>query len=91
VDYLKPSGAIGFYSPDWVVVQKTEDGEVNWIVETKGRVWEGTEEKDKAMHAWCERVTQATGTTWRYLRVNQSEFEPAQPRTFDEVVKMCAS
>lgn len=23
VDYLKPSGAIGFYHPDWVVVQKT--------------------------------------------------------------------
>ena len=40
VDYLKPSGAIGFYYPDWVVVQKTKEGEVNWIIETKGRVWE---------------------------------------------------
>ena len=28
VDYLKPSGAIGFYHPDWVVVQKTKSGEV---------------------------------------------------------------
>ena len=37
VDYLKPSGAIGFYHPDWVVVQKTKSGEVNWIIETKGR------------------------------------------------------
>ena len=45
VDYLKRTGAIGFYYPDWVVVQGTEEGEVNWIVETKGRVWEGTEEK----------------------------------------------
>lgn len=35
VDYLKPSGAIGFYHPDWVVVQNTSEGEVNWIVETK--------------------------------------------------------
>jgi type III restriction enzyme len=43
VDYLKPSGAIGLYHPDWVVVQKTKAGEVNWIIETKGRVWEGTE------------------------------------------------
>jgi type III restriction enzyme len=43
IDYLKPSGAIGFYHPDWVVVQKTAEGEVNWIIETKGRVWEGTE------------------------------------------------
>jgi type III restriction enzyme len=29
VDYLKPSGAIGFYHPDWVVVQKTKDGDIN--------------------------------------------------------------
>jgi hypothetical protein len=42
VDYLKPSGAIGFYHPDWVLVQKTPAGAVNWIIETKGRVWEGT-------------------------------------------------
>ena len=42
VDYLKPSGAIGFYHPDWVVVQKTKAGELSWIIETKGRVWDGT-------------------------------------------------
>ncbi len=41
VDYVKPSGAIGFYYPDWVVVQRDHSGEVNWIVETKGRVREG--------------------------------------------------
>ena len=64
IDYLKPSGAIGFYHPDWVVVQKTTDGEVNWIVETKGRVWEGTEIKDAAMKNWCDRVTAATRTMW---------------------------
>jgi type III restriction enzyme len=48
VDYLKVSGAIGFYHPDWVAVQKTAAGEVNWILETKGRVWEGTLDKDAA-------------------------------------------
>ena len=51
VDYLKPSGAIGFYHPDWVVVQKTKAGEVNWIIETKGRVWEGTTAKDEALES----------------------------------------
>ena len=35
VDYLKPSGAIGFYHPDWVAVQKDGNAEVNWIIETK--------------------------------------------------------
>jgi type III restriction enzyme len=75
VDYLKPSGAIGFYLPDWVVVQKINGGEVNWIIETKGRVWEGTAAKDEALETWCQRVTVATGRTWRYARINQTVFE----------------
>ena len=77
VDYLKPSGAIGFYYPDWVAVQRELDGQIiNWVIETKGRVWEGTEEKDAAMHDWCRRVARATGDTWKYIRVNQADFRP---------------
>jgi type III restriction enzyme len=74
VDYLKVSGAIGFYHPDWVAVQKSSTGEVNWIIETKGRVWEGTLEKDDAMEDWCNKVSDQTETKWRYIRVNQSDF-----------------
>ena len=66
VDYVKPSGAIGFYHPDWVVVQETDDGEVHWIIETKGRVWEDTKAKDAAMRDWCERISEQTEQTWRY-------------------------
>ena len=91
VDYLKPSGAIGFYYPDWVVVQKIDHGEVNWIIETKGRVWEGTEEKDAAMREWCNRVSSATGTPWRYSRVNQSEFNSNSPSLGKLIVKLAAS
>ena len=77
VDYLKPSGAIGFYYPDWVAVQRELDGQIiNWVIETKGRVWEGTEEKDAAMHDWCRRIAKATGDTWKYIRVNQADFRP---------------
>ena len=75
VDYLKPSGAIGFYHPDWVVVQKTNAGEVNWIIETKGRVWEGTTAKDEAIREWCSRITEETGSVWSFMRVNQRYFE----------------
>ena len=75
VDYLKTTGAIGFYYPDWVAVQKDPEGEeVNWIIETKGRVWEGTDEKDAAMQEWCRRVTEATGVPWKFIRVNQTDF-----------------
>lgn len=86
VDYLKPSGAIGFYHPDWVVVQNTPTGEVNWIIETKGRVWEGTAAKDEAMQTWCERVVAATGLTWRYTRINQPDFEACTADTLQGLI-----
>lgn len=75
VDYLKPSGAIGFYHPDLVVVQEVGSQEVHWILETKGRVWEGTTAKDDAMGDWCQRVSAATGAAWRYQRVDQVRFD----------------
>jgi len=86
VDYLKPSGAIGFYHPDWVVVQNTPDGETYWIVETKGRVWEDTEAKDAAMAKWCSQVTTETGKAWFYIRVNQHTFEANRPSRFADLV-----
>lgn len=87
VDYLKPSGAIGFYHPDWVVVQKTKAGEVNWIIETKGRVWEGTAAKDEALKTWCQAMSRRTGKTWRYLRVNQADFESNPPETLEQLAR----
>ena len=81
IDYLKRSGAIGFYYPDWVMVQERDGVETHWIVETKGRVWEGTEEKDAAAETWCRRVTEATSQEWRYTRVNQAEFT-GEEKTF---------
>ena len=86
VDYLKPSGAIGFYYPDWVAVQGTSEGEINWIIETKGRVWEGTENKDAAIEYWCEQVSILTDEPWRYVRVNQGFFQQAQSKTLVDLV-----
>ena len=59
---------------------------MNWIIETKGRVWEGTTAKDDAIRDWCERITHETGTQWRYRRVNQSEFDGKKLKTFGEAV-----
>jgi hypothetical protein len=56
-------------------VQKSKDGEVNWIIETKGRVWEGTTAKDEAIRDWCERISEATGASWRFVRVDQKDFD----------------
>lgn len=86
VDYLKPSGAIGFYHPDWLVVQKTSVTDVNLIIETKGRVWEDTAAKDDAIKVWCDRVTEATGQIWRYARINQVGFVMRQEDTLAELL-----
>lgn len=86
VDYVKESGAIGFYHPDWVVVQKTENGEVNWIIETKDRDWENTERKDVAMREWCRQVTSETNNPWQFIRVNQADFESGDFRTLKQLV-----
>jgi type III restriction enzyme len=86
VDYLKPSGAIGFYHPDWVVVQRTHPHETNWIIETKGRVWESTGAKDEAISGWCERIERATGAIWRYQRVDQATFQAVKPKRLSDLI-----
>ena len=88
VDYIKESGAIGFYHPDWAVIQNTEKGEVNWIIETKGRVWEGTEAKDEAMSDWCHRLAAEHGYEWHYARVNQVHFNSIKAITLAELLQV---
>ena len=75
MDYIKPSGAIGFYHPDWVAVQQVDGKAVNWIIETKGRVWEGTRTKDEAILSWCRRVSEQIGDQWRFIRINQKDVD----------------
>ena len=87
VDYIKESGAIGFYHPDWAVTQNTERGEVNWIIETKGRVWEGTAAKDAAMSEWCRRLAAEHGYEWHYTRINQVQFNSVKAKTLAELLQ----
>lgn len=75
-DCVQPSGAIGVYCPDWVVVQRDHSGDVNWIVETKGRVREGTGGEGRRNERVAPPMSAADGRTWRYLRVDRSHFHP---------------
>jgi type III restriction enzyme len=87
VDYMSSSGAIKFYYPDFVAVQATPTGEVNWIVETKGREWDDVAQKDASMRDWCEKITAQTGQPWRYLKVPQREFDSSSAHTLGELVE----
>jgi hypothetical protein len=73
--------------PDWVAVQKTGKGELNWILETKGRIWEGTEAKDEPINLWCERITKQTGKIWKFFRINQLGFESKELKSLMEIMK----
>jgi type III restriction enzyme len=49
--------------------------EVGWIIETKGREFEGTDEKAAHMERWCREVSVLTGGhEWRYVKVAQPLF-----------------
>jgi len=85
VDYLSSTGAIKFYYPDFVAVQQTPEGEVNWIVETKGREYEEVAHKDASIRDWCEKISAQTGQTWRYLKVPQKRFDASDAETFGEL------
>ena len=57
-----------------------------WIVETKGRVWEGTKEKDAAVKYWCEQVSLESKTPWKYIRVNQDWWNKHSFGTFQALI-----
>ena len=63
----------------------TKEGEVNWIVETKGRIWPGTNVKYEATTDWCERISERTDINWRFAPVNQTDFDRRKPKTLDEI------
>jgi len=86
IDYLKPSGAVGYYHPDWAVVQRAGGRETFWIIETKGRLWADTGAKDRAMAEWCRRVSEKTGDDWRFKRIDQVGFDGQKPKTLAEAV-----
>lgn len=87
VEFIKPSGALGLYHPDFVAVQQANGSETNWIIETKGRAWEDVLAKDAAIGHWCDQVSKATPTPWRFLRVNQTAFDQTDCSSFSELIE----
>ena len=86
VSYLKPSGALGLYYPDWVVKQKLGKEIRYWIIETKGQVHDGVLQKDAAIVDWCRRVSEIGTDNWGYMRVDQSWWTNRQLNSFEDVV-----
>ena len=87
VQYLKSSGAVGTYYPDFVVVQIVDEGHVNWIIETKGREDVEVAAKDAQMARWCREVSGVSGYKWRYLKVPQVIFDTRSFASLADLVR----
>jgi type III restriction enzyme len=87
VDYLKPTGAMGRYYPDWVIHQRIGKEDRFWIAETKGREFEGVEQKDAAIIHWCSEVSKNGRNKWGYMRVNQDWWNTHEFTSFEQVAR----
>ncbi len=87
VDYLKPTGAMGRYYPDWVIHQRIDKEDRFWIAETKGREFEGVEQKDAAIVHWCSEVSKNDRNKWGYIRVNQDWWNANDFTSFEQVAR----
>ncbi|HOM26373.1 MAG TPA: hypothetical protein PKV21_02570 [bacterium] len=89
IDYLSSRGAIRFYYPDFVAIQKSNGEIIHWIIETKGREYEDTDKKDEAIKKWCEDISKQSKTEWKYLKIHQYNFEKLKNtcNTFSELLK----
>jgi type III restriction enzyme len=87
VDYLSLSGAIKFYYPDFVAIQKTDRGKhIHWIIETKGRVYENLPYKEASIKEWCKKVSDQVEEDWQYVRIDQAIFESNNYVDFASIV-----
>jgi type III restriction enzyme len=89
IDYLSSRGAIRFYIPDFVAVQKIDTKSVNWIIETKGREYPDTKRKDAAMKKWCKDMSKQVKEEWRYLKVLQTIYNKIKRKVnnFSDLIK----
>ena len=88
VDFVRPDGTIDFFFPDWIAVQDTGEGEVHWILETKGKAAEYGRERDSAVRDWCRRVSVERGVSWKYFCIDQAEFRPEWKTLRELVVRL---
>jgi type III restriction enzyme len=76
IEYTDAAVNLRYYYPDFVAVDANA---TYWLLETKGQESPEVVFKDRAATQWCENATALTGTSWRYRKVPESEFEALRP------------
>jgi len=76
IEYTDAAVNLRYYYPDFVAVDVNA---THWLLETKGQESAEVVFKDRAATEWCENATALTGTSWRYRKVPEGEFEALRP------------
>jgi type III restriction enzyme len=82
IQYTDSLANVRNYFPDFVA--KLADGS-HWIIETKGREDINVKCKDEAAQNWCGYASRLTSSSWKYLKVLQSDFEALHPALMAEL------
>jgi type III restriction enzyme len=95
IDYTDAAGNLRYYEPDFVAVVTSPERQrggpgAHWLIETKGLEDVNVAFKDRAAHLWCENAAALTGAPWRYLKVQQAEFNSLQPTQFADLLVLAS-
>jgi len=82
IEYTDTLTNLRNYYPDFVI--KLDDN-THFLVETKGREDVDVKRKDEAAENWCKNASELTETKWKYLKVQQKEFDKLQPYNFEDL------
>jgi type III restriction enzyme len=88
IEYTDSNNNLRYYEPDFVAALA---GGMHYLIETKGREDVDVANKDRAAMLWCENATRLTSTDWRYLKVQQKEYEKLRPDQFADVLVFAQS
>ena len=83
IDYLDGEGRIAHYIPDFFF---RDSSGAYFLVETKGYPDPNVEHKIKAGHSWCKSASEASGVSWKYLFVHQTEWDLSGVQTLAELI-----
>ena len=76
IEYTDTAMNLRNYEPDFVAIDASG---THWLLETKGQENVDVLRKDLAAAQWCENASALSGTTWKYVKVPQKEFQLLQP------------
>ena len=87
IDYLDSEGRITGYIPDFFVRNSNGD---YFLVETKGFPDPNEKQKALAGHSWCKSATEASGVSWKYLFVHQTEWNFSDVQLLAELIPIAS-